>query len=144
MAGTKLLPALLQRADHFRTHYVAAVPEGVTADDVQQPEFWAHVATKLRRMDMIEVLAEDESYYAELLVMDAGVGFAKVKMLRFVELEAAGESTEANSAFKIEWKGIAKKYSVIRKSDSVTLRDGFTKKFDAETWVRGHASAMAS
>lgn len=40
--------------------YVA--PHGVPLETVKAPEYWSHVARKLRRGDTIEVLAEDNTF----------------------------------------------------------------------------------
>lgn len=143
MAAYKLSPAKLQPAEHYRTRYAAVVDDGTTVEDLQRPEFWCHVAGKLRQMDILEVLAEDGSYFAELMVLKSGVGFAKVLLLREVQLEATAPEDD-DLPVVVQWKGPHRKYSVIRKSDSVILKDSFVTKGEAETHAREYAQTVAA
>lgn len=143
MAAYKLSPAKLQPAEHYRTRYAAVVDDGTTVEDLQRPEFWCHVAGKLRQMDVIEVLAEDGSYFAELMVLKSGTGFAKVLLLRQVALEDTAQDDD-ESPVVAQWKGPHRKYSVIRKADGVILKDGFANKGDAEIFAREYAQTVAA
>ena len=143
MTTYKILPNHMQLVEHYRAHYGASVPEGTTAEDLQRPEFWAHVARNLRPYDIIDVLPEDGSYFAEVIVLSQGVGFAKVKLLRFVEL-ADDEVLEDEAPVIVKWKGPHLKHTVIRKSDAQVLKDGFPTKLDAENWAREYAQKIAA
>lgn len=143
MAAYKLSPAKLQPAEHYRTRYAAVVDDGTTVEDLQRPEFWCHVAGKLRQMDVIEVLAEDSSYFAELMVLKTGTGFAKVLLLRQVTLEGAVQDDE-DSPVVVQWKGPHRKHSVIRKTDGAVLKDGFATKGEAETFAREYVQTVAA
>lgn len=143
MATYKLSPAKLQPASHYRTRYAAVVDDGTSVDDLKRPEFWCHVANKLRQTDVIEVLPEDGSFFAELLVLKTGIGFAKVMLLRHVDLE--GQETDGDSDLvHVQWKGPHRKHSVIRKSDGEILRDGFATKADAEIFARDYERTVAA
>lgn len=143
MSTLKLSPAKLQAAEHYRTRYAAVADDGTTVEDLQRPEFWCHVANKLRQMDVIEVLSEDASYFAELLVMKTGVGFAKVMLLRKVDLEESAAEDDG-AMVSVQWKGPHRKHSVIRKSDGEILRDGFVTKADAEIFARDYERTVAA
>lgn len=141
----KLIVPRFKNAEFERVIYQACPEAGVTFEEVCEPAFWSHVAEKLKPSDRIEVLAEDGSYFAELLVVDAGRLYAKVAVLRFVELsspDVAGiEKTLAE--FKVEFKGPTLKHVVIRLSDNQIVQDGIARKIDAEEWIREHVKALA-
>lgn len=143
MAAYKLLPSSLREADSVRRRWAAVVDDGTTIEDLQRPEFWCHVANKLRQMDMIDILVEDSSYFAELIVLKSGVGFAKVLLLRHVELEAASPEDE-DLPVVAKWKGPLRKHAVIRKTDGMILRDGFATKGEAETFAREYVQTVAA
>ncbi|API59521.1 hypothetical protein BSL82_09530 [Tardibacter chloracetimidivorans] len=143
MATHKLSPAKLQAAEHYRTRYAAVVDDGTTVEDLQRPEFWCHVAGRMRQMDVIEVLSEDGSYFAELLVLKTGVGFAKVMLLRKVDLETPAADDDA-SLVQVQWKGPHRKHAVIRKSDGEILKDSFATKVDAETFARDYERTVTA
>jgi hypothetical protein len=142
----KLIVPRFKNAEYERVIYQACPENGVSFEDVLQPEFWSHVADKLKPTDRIEVLAEDGSYFAELLVIDAGRLYAKVAVLRFVELassevpaDLAGDLAE----FKVEFKGPVLKHVVVRQSDKQYVQEGIARKADAEAWIREHVKALA-
>jgi hypothetical protein len=122
-----LPPTQLQNSAHYRTHYAAVVGADDSLAIVTTPEYWIHVARQLRRMDVIDILPEDESYYAELLVLSTGTGYAKVMVLRHVELaEVEEENAEAQTIVK--WNGPHSRWVVIRKSDNFLLQEKLADK----------------
>ena len=137
MASYKLLPARLQAADHYRARYGAIADIGTTMEDLERPEYWAHVAGKLKPLDTIDVFPEDSAWFAELLVISTGTGFAKVKLLRHVSLEDddVGEG-DGSGITEVKWRGPHRKHCVVRLSDDEVLRDGFSVKAEAQDWAR--------
>jgi hypothetical protein len=137
-------PARLKDAGYDRNIWQVSVAKDISFEAVQQPDFWAHVARQLKPCDRIEVLAEDMSWFAELLVMDADRLWAKTAVLRFVEL--AGKEVPAavaSSGFRVEYKGPNKKHVVIRESDNQIVQEGIALKADAERWISEHLTALA-
>ena len=132
----------LQMAGHYREAWEAVVPPETTVEDLERSNFWVHVAKRLRRQSKIDVLWEDESRYAELIVLSSGTGFAKVKALRVVEFDTAVENDAPLDGFSVKWGGPADKFRVVRDSDNVEMRKDFVKKTDAEAWARGHQAVV--
>lgn len=119
------------------------VPHGTVPDDLLRPEFWAIYGQHVGRMDRIHILWDDGTHYARVLVIDQGVGFIKAHILESHSLEASSETYAPQSAMRIEWKGVGEKYSVIRNSDQVMLRNGFRNRDLAEQWVREYLKTIA-
>lgn len=119
-------------------------------EDLLKPECWAHVAQLLRPGYRIEVLAEDGSYFAELLVVSAGRLWAKVAVLRKIDLtEAVGEAPAqgADTVMSIMWSGPHSKFRVIRQNASGgkdVMRDGFETREEASVWMAEHIKALAA
>lgn len=134
----------LQMAGHYRESWEVVVPSETTIADLERAEFWVHVAKRLRRQSKIDVLWEDESRYAELIVLSSGTGFAKVKTLRTVEFDAADENNAPLDGFSVKWGGPHDKFRVVRNSDNLVMRKDFVKKSDAEAWARGHQAVVAA
>lgn len=126
--------------------YGINLPVGVSVDDALDPEFWAHVGKKLRPLDTIRLQAADRTFIAETVVISAGPGFAKLKLLAKYELVADVAALEAEesgeSAFTVKWDSPSTKWAVIRKSDKVKLRDGFATKEDAQSFALNHQRAV--
>jgi hypothetical protein len=108
--------------------------------------------------DTIRLIPEQNDYYALLIVMQAARGFAKVKVIDFVDLTqptaiagADGEALSDDAPFveperedlEVAYKGPHLKHCVIRKSDKQILKDCISTKVEAEQWVRDHHAAMA-
>ena len=80
-----LLPTRLQTATGFAhgEYFVVALP-GTTIEQVANPDFWLHVASRLRPFDRIEVVAADGSFDMDLRVTatDPRGHYAEVRVLR--------------------------------------------------------------
>jgi hypothetical protein len=124
----------------------SVVPEfGTTIAEMLNPGYWAHVARDLRPGDRIEVDAEDGSYFAELMVRDAGAQYAKVALLREVKLDAIEPSaTVSLPGHNVEWSGPHTKWRVLRTADRKVLKDGFTTKADGYNWLASYSKAVAA
>jgi hypothetical protein len=116
--------SILQKTiDQCRRHYGVELATGVALEAALEPEFWAHVGKDLRPFDRIELMAQDRTFIAELVVLSSGPGFAKVKLLESYDLtdDMAGVEAEesAESPFLVKWNGPSDKYAVIRTSDNM-------------------------
>lgn len=143
----KLPSSRFKLADYKRNEFRVSPEHGTTLEDIQKPEFWSHVAAHLAPFDTIEVIPEDGSFYAELLVITSGKQFATVKLLRQVDLGAqpAKEKPAAqiHPDYKVEWKGPTAKFCVIR-SDGEKMAEGLANKDEATAWLQDFLSKMAA
>lgn len=142
----QLQAARLTPAENARIIYQAVPEHGTTIDDMLKPEYWAHVAAKLRPTYRIEANAEDGSFFAEFIVRDAGRTWAKVVLLRqkFFDDGADILSESAAPDFVINFRVGPQKWRVQRKSDKEVIRHGFATRAEAETWAKSHNQAMAA
>lgn len=141
----KLTAPRFKNAEYERTIWQASIEAGVPFEDVQKPEFWGHVAENLKPLARIEVIAEDLSYFAELIVIDCDRLWAKTQVLRFVDLrsDVAEDLLPAmSSGFKVEYKGPTKKHVVIRLADNEIVQEGIATKAEANAWVAEHLKAL--
>lgn len=141
------LPAgRFQPAEYARVIYQAVPEHGTTIEQMMAPDYWAHVAAKLKPTHRIEVMAEDNSFFAEFIVLDAGRTWAKVDLLRHKVL-GDGQAEIGRSGpdgCYVDFRVGPKKWRVMRVSDKTELRSGFETKGDAEAWAKSHAQAMAA
>lgn len=135
---TRLLPAEAVIARH-----AFVIEYGATKEDLLRPELWVHVARWLTPGARVEVMTEDLSWIAEVIVRDVGQNSATVALISYTQL-SAGDFIHAvgqSEALTVEWKGIGRKYSVIRESDKAVLRHGFNTRDAADQWVKNHHKA---
>lgn len=118
------------RHNVFRVKPEIGTPPAALLD----PHFWAHVSAKMSVGDLIEVLAEDGSYFAELLVRDVGNLFAKVAFKSpVVEFSKAEDEREVPAGYEVKWRGPKLRFGVLHGRD--VLKDGFVDKAEAHTWL---------
>lgn len=137
----KLLHGSIQGGDFVRTVWCITPDAGTTIEDIMNPEFYAHVVRSIKIGDKLEAIPDDSVWYAELLVMDIGPGFAKVALLRHVELEAIDPRDEL-AGMTIEFAGRKQKYRVLR--GGKVLEKGFPTQSKAREWAERHMRRIAS
>lgn len=148
---SKILASQIQEASYARNVWRGICPHGTPIEAILDPEYWAHITKQLRPLDRIEMVSEDHAWFAELIVLRVADVSAKVKLTNLVRLQdvpvvqvAPEPPAPANQAFKIEWKGNNKRFTVIRESDKAALKDGFASKDEAAQWLEAHLTEMAA
>lgn len=131
-----------KQAEYVRNVWAVTPEDGVTLDQVLEPSFWAHVAANLKPWDKIEVRAEDGTYYAELIVLQAARSWAKVRMIHQVELDEAPAENNDVPGYHVKFAGRAK-WRVIRKVDNEVIHQGAACEQEAKDWLTEHLSATA-
>jgi hypothetical protein len=136
-----ILANAIMAADQFRNNWRCIPAVNATLDDLLRPDYWTHVAHKLRRGDLVEVFPEGEAYYAQLIVRSSGNGWANLEplFLRQFETEA---STKTTLTTVVEWGGAVDKYRVIRLSDRYALSVGHNTQGAAVAWQLAHEKAV--
>ena len=140
----KLNPAGLSPAEYKSNRWMAVVPRYTTRDHLTDPNYWSHVAVKLKPRDTILVFAEDDSFFAEYLVYTAERTWARVVELRWHELAMTpvtkDQAMEVMKDYDVRWSGPAKRFRVIRKSDNATMIDNLHTAQDGQEWLAKHLS----
>lgn len=115
--------------------------KGTAREELRQPDLYAVVADLLHAFDRISVVAADRSYYAEMLVLDAGRGWAQVMELAFHQLPSLltiGDGLPPG--FDIEYKGPDSLYVCTRICDGVVIGSGFPDRQSCLAHLLDHAS----
>lgn len=114
---------------------------GVTRERLLDPSYYSVVGDLMLPYDKLHIIAEDRSYYCELLVTDCGRGYASVTELLFAPLEAllvCQDSLPSNH--EIIHLGADDLYGVKRTSDGVLLGKGFASRQAAVDFLLDHAT----
>ena len=137
-------PVSLVLAEHVRQIYRVIADEGLTVEDIKRPDYWVHVAARLRPGDRIEVEAEDGLWFAELYVRAASRMEAIVDVLRVCPLGPDGKPAEvAESLYRVQFKGPKKLHCIIRNSDDVIVTEGISTKEAALHKAQNMVAAQA-
>lgn len=139
-------PLRMSQAEGYKRNiWHLDVDVAVQPDDMVNPAYWAHVAQMLRPFDRIEAHAEDGSWFAEFLVRDAGVNWAKVALLRKNELEAVSPERRGVllPGYAVKWAGNFAKWRIVRESDNKVLFDKIPTEGDAYTKLADFARTLS-
>lgn len=130
-----LAPRLLSFAESARLQYRADIPPGVSLDRVMQPDFWAHVGLKLQHGTRVECLAQDGSWFAELMVRKSTPESCHMWLLSSVDLTAQVEQERpAPAEYVVAWGG-PQKWRIVRVSDKEVVHQGEPTRADADAWL---------
>ena len=132
-------------AEHAELRYRYTAEIGTTIEDLTRPEFWAHLARELKPTYRVDVLVEDMSLFVELLVMDVGNTYAKMFVLRSVEL--AGNQVaelDVDGAYSVQWSGPHTKHRVVHKKTKNVIKDGFEDKGSALRFLTEYLRSQAA
>jgi hypothetical protein len=133
----------LKPAEFTRVEFVLITHATNEPQDILKAEFWAHVADKLKPRARIEVWADNGTWWAELLVLEVGRGYARVHQLRFEELEAIDSKSRTfeQGGYRIMHRGEHAKWSVVRLSDKEVVSEGHSSQGQAVDWLDNRLKA---
>lgn len=116
-------------------------PADLTVEALSDPATWAHVVGQLIPGAHVTIQPEGLPWEAEVIVLSAGVGFAKTRLVRQTMLN---EASGVPDGVYVKWNGPTHKYAVYRTADDVILHKGCAAIAEAEQWARTHVTAMAA
>lgn len=135
----------LRLAEHEIKHYVVTVEAGTTVDDILTPEYWAITSRQFGPGDEITVRADDETFYAKLLVRAVSHAWMRVHLLHYSDLQIKTPEAALEPApmFVVEWGGGSHKYRVRRASDNEVVSKHHPDKQTAQAWLDDYLKAIA-
>lgn len=130
-------------ADQIRNVWSVVPEEGTPISAMLDPAYWTHVARRLRPSDLIEVRAEDGSFFAVLYVHYVERLSAKVSVLSQTIFDAEATPTD-DANFDVMWKGPHHRHAIVRKSDKRTIQHGFESREAAMHWLADNMKALVA
>ncbi|MGE0231430.1 MAG: hypothetical protein AB7O39_03165 [Flavobacteriaceae bacterium] len=141
---TAIIGNRFKLAEYVRnTWHVTPKPED-EPKDLLDPKWWVHVSQNLKAGDRIEAFAETREWYAEGVVLDAGVWGAKIALTLGPVKLANDAVVEAPEEYAVQWGGPSAKWRVVRVADKTVLRDQLGSKEEAASYIKSHRKAMAA
>jgi hypothetical protein len=134
-------------AEYTTRRHTVTLPPDTPVERVEQADFWANVADRLRPGDSIEVHCPKGSFFAELYVREichsGGVAKAKsgaiVHVLRHVKFEPIEHAKQA-ATHEVAFLGPNPGWGVVRIADQAIVIAGLPDKETAQS----HMHAMRS
>lgn len=140
----KDLPVRLRRAEEERSKYSHVIPPNTPLEHVMTSDYWVHVKNYLALNDVIEVIAADGTYDADIRVISLNkvTGIIKFRLIRNVVLDANAEALpkpgtlEAGNLpsgrYQVK-RGFASQFKIIERATGNIVADGLDKQSaDAE------------
>lgn len=134
-------PYNIKSADFVRTIFRHDLEQHFTREDLLNCEKWRQIAKShpaLKAGDIIEVLREDNAFFAILLVTGKIDDNIFVKIIQFNSLEEDAEESAKATDFEIVWKGPNKKFTLIRVQDKKEVKDKFSSKDEARYHLKNN------
>jgi len=124
--------------------YSVVIPETDTLEDCQKPEYWAHVASKLRAGDEIRIVNDQSSLYARLYVLEAGNIWAKVAVIETAELSAAAPVSGDGVKIEVKFAGPHHRWRVTRLAggNREILQANFETEDAAKVWAADYVKTI--
>ena len=102
--------------------WLCIVDDDVKPEDLTKPNVFALLGKDLQPRDLIRVFPMGNTYYAELVVLDSGLGYADVALIRTNPLPAVEKrSEETLSGFELVQDGVHYNWYAVRKVDRAVL-----------------------
>jgi len=133
----QLSPTALSLFEHNSLRYDAEIPMGVKPEDLLEPTFWAHHASKLRPWNEIRARAVDGTWMGNYLVLDCSRTWARVHQLSFHRFTTGDQADTLASEtdvkvymgkHQVKFRG-AHKWTILQGSD--VIKEGFATKEEA-------------
>lgn len=138
---------IIRGEDSYRRRKWLKAPPGVTKEDLLYEGFWKNVCKQFVRHDIITVLADDESWEAELAVEAVRHDGAEVSMRKIysrkpiasTSMTALGDDQEFHTAWR---PGLS--WCVIRRKDDFAVERGHSSEGAAiMAWQRAQPRKVA-
>lgn len=142
----QLSPVRFTGTEYAYNTWSVNAEQGTSREDLKSPDFWSHVAHKLRAGDEVRVLAEDHAYLARFLVVATDRTWARVHELEYVDLRTQVEEAEVAMIaddYEVKLRG-PKRWSVIRKADRQVLQEQLHTEDDAREWLKKYLANPTS
>jgi hypothetical protein len=115
---------------------------GQSRDDLLRPDFYSHIAARVRKNHRFEVLHEDGNYFAELIVTSASKLGIKVAFLREIDLRDLEATVVDQSEFYPKFRG-PRKWSILRTSDNSLVDENIDTESLAKQRIKDMTATAA-
>lgn len=133
----------VQLVEFARRSFQIIPPPSDKVEDLLRLDYWAHVSRGFKPFDRIEAIAEDGTWYADILILAVGRAWAKVSIIHYKELEKV-RPEHLESEYEISWGSPVTKWRVIRRQDRQVLKDNLDSQQTASNWLTDHLRALSA
>jgi hypothetical protein len=123
---------------HWQNWHTVNAQVGTTRENILKEDYWAHVAQKYSKGDMLFVRADDNAWVAQYYITDCARTWVKVFELNWWDLKTVEMPLGLREDFVYHWFGNQDQCGVVRKSDGAAMIKGLKSKEQALEWIVNH------
>jgi len=127
-----------REAGHWQNWHTVNAQPGTTRENILKEDYWAHVAGKYSRGDILFVRDDQGAWVAQYLVLDCARTWVKVFEMQWWDLKVAQISEGVKDGLEYHWFGNQDQCGVIRTSDGAAMVKGLRSKEAALEWIVNH------
>lgn len=131
-----------------QNEWVCTMQFGAHPTAALDPTYWSFVAQDMRPYDKIQVRVDDGTWYGELLVKGCERTWAAVEWMPGFPMDLTTQDvaiTEAQQvSFDVKWRGPKCMFSVVNVKTGAVVKDEFSRRDDANAYLREHIRTINS
>lgn len=131
-------PTTIEESSYARTVWQVKPDPSVKVENLLDPNYWAHVAKRMKAGDRVEAIPDDRSYFAEFFVLAASSNWVKLVKLRNVQLIKGNKPMEKDG-YVVKFAG-QHKWRV--EKDGEILSKNHDDQKSAAEWLTNHIKDM--
>jgi len=129
-----LNPGLVSQAESVRNVWAIEIPPGIPFQSILRPDFWTHCGRKFRQYDIVECRAQDNEWFARLMVAKVEALSVKMWPLERVTLTLPEVGNPDAEEYTVSLGG-PQKWRIVRLADKAVIHHGEPTKAAAEQWL---------
>jgi len=134
-------PADFQTAEHRYNRFDCFVSPDLKNKDLENPDLWTNVASRLKQFDEVRVIAEDHSFVAYLIVLFSQGTDARLKLINGAELENLDNIDMPKGKYDIKLCG-PKKFVIFNVETGENVKEGIATKLQAYKELEDYITAL--
>jgi len=135
----------MTQTEFSRMSWTITLDVGQKMSKLDDPNYWANIALKLRPTHQIYVFSNDGTEYAEYVVLQCSRLYAKVGQVNYKNFDEVADNLEDEACeYHVVWKGPNRKFEVIRKADDSAVSSGHESREDGITSMHEYLKVLAA
>jgi hypothetical protein len=139
------IAARLKPTGYVHNTFDITVDADVLFEEILNPDYWLHVAAQFKPFDKIEVLCENGTWKADLIVLGCDARWAKVFPLNHWDLTQAIKDMPktAEEDYYVKWHPV-NKYTIYKRGQEglPPVKTNFDSQIDAWVWLDGFIKSL--
>lgn len=135
-------PSQCKEESYLARHHRVIADVGYVLEDYLDPNIWASIAPTINPHDIINIVCEDGSWFAQVFVVSAARQWIKVEVLIYKEFKDSTEEPGADQEYAVQWKGPVRRFCIVRVKDNSCVTENIQTKEEAIRACNDYITAL--